>query len=153
METTSNKTKNRLSSLLTALMLVTALAATAISASAGDAKPAITIANLAGSWTVSYFSNASCGNGTHIQEFTLASDGVSSSFADTYNTSGCGQGQNHDETFTIDTLDADGTGTATFSNGDNPLTFQIQVNLSKNVFSLVDVTDVGQYWMGTAVKQ
>jgi hypothetical protein len=149
MKAANNKTKNRVSALLVALAVVALMAGAAPSAAAED----ITIASFAGSWTVSYHSNASCGNGTHIQMFTLDSSGVSSSFADTYNTSKCGQGQNHDETFTIDSVDADGTGTATYSNGGNPLTFTIQLNPSKNVFSLVDTTDVGQYWSGMAVKQ
>jgi hypothetical protein len=153
MQTITNKTNNRLLSLLISLMLITVIATVAISASAGASRRTITIADLAGSWTVSYFSNGACGNGTHIQIFTLASSGVSSPFADTYNTSACSQGENHDQTFTVDSVNADGTGTATYSNNGTPLTFNIQLNPTKNVFSVVDVTDAGSYWFGTAVRQ
>lgn len=153
MKTTSKKTQNKLSALLIALTLLTVIATAAIPASAGGVKPPITIANLAGPWTVVIYSNGDCGDGTHILEFTLNSSGVSGDFGDTYNTSVCGKGVHHDQTFTIETLDAEGTGTATFTNDGTPLTFSIQVNPTGNIFSLVDVTDVGSYWMGTAVKQ
>jgi hypothetical protein len=155
MKTMSNNNHNSKSTLLLAVALITLAAVAIPSATAADkdAPPPITIASLAGSWEVEFFTTANCGNGTHLWIFTLNSSGVSDDFADTYNTSSCGQGQNHDETFTIETLNVDGTGTAKYSNGTLPLTFNIQVNTATNVFSLVDITDKGQYWSGTAIKQ
>jgi hypothetical protein len=149
MKTTSSKTENRILALLIALTLVMVMAVALPSALAED----ITIASLAGPWTVSYFSNGECGVGTHVQIFTLNSSGVSTPFGDSYDTSVCGIGENHDQTFTINKVDADGTGTATFSNNGNPLTFMIQVSPSKSIFSLVEVTSSNSQWLGTAVKQ
>jgi hypothetical protein len=152
MKTTIKKTQNKLAAFLTALMLLTVIATAAIPASAQGSKPLLTIANLAGTWTVAIYSNGACGNGTHILIFTLNSSGVSGNFADTYNSSACGQGQHPDQTFTIDSMDPAGFGTATFSNNKTPLTFNFQVNPAGNFFNMVDVTDAGSYWMGTAIK-
>lgn len=150
MKASRKSLRNKLSTIAIATVLVTLAAV--IPAAAAE-HPPITVAQLAGPWFVSFSSHASCGNGTHLLIFTLNSTGTADDFADTYSTTGCGQGQHPSQTFTIETLNSGGTGTATFSNNGNTLTFNIQVNLAGNLISLVDVTDVNQIWSGTAVKQ
>lgn len=155
MKTTSKKTYNSKSTLLLAVALIAVAAVAAPFATAADknAQPLMTVAGLAGSWEVELSSYGTCGNGTHLLIFTLNSKGASGDFGDTYNTSGCGKGSNPKQTFTIDSLNTDGTGTATFSNNGTPLTLSIQVNTAINVFSLVDITDVNEIWAGTAIRQ
>jgi hypothetical protein len=155
MKPTGKNAYNSKSTLLlaVALLAVAAIAVPFAMAADKNAAPPITVAQLAGPWFVEFSSYAACGNGTHLLIFTLNSTGTADDFADTYNTTGCGQGQHHSQTFTIETLNSDGTGTATFSNNGTPLTFKIQVNTAVNLISLVDVTNADQIWSGAAVKQ
>lgn len=150
MKALTKSLRNKLSTIAIATVLVTLAAV--IPAAAGG-QPPVTIAQLAGPWFVAFSSDGACGNGTHLLIFTLNSTGSADDFADTYNTTGCGQGQHSSQTFTIETLNSGGSGTATFSNNGNTLTFDIQVNAAKNIISLVDVKDVNQIWLGTAVRQ
>jgi hypothetical protein len=152
MKTTSKKTQNGVSALLIAVTLVV-VAAVAIPAAAGGAKPPVTVAQLAGSWEAAINTNANCGAGVHLLVFTLNESGSATDVADTFNTTECGQGEHTDQTFTITSLSADGQGTATYSNAGLPLTLTIQVSPNRTVFNLGDITDSGQYWAGTAVRQ
>jgi hypothetical protein len=155
MKTTGNNKHNSKSTLLLAVALITVAAVAIPFATAADknAPPPVTVAQLAGPWFVEFSSYGACGNGTHLLIFTLNKAGSADDFADTYNTTGCGEGQHPSQTFTIDTLNSGGNGTATFSNNGNPLTFNIQVNTAANLISLVDSTNANQIWSGTAVKQ
>jgi hypothetical protein len=155
MKATSNNTHNSKSTVVLAVALI-AIAAFAVSfATAADknARPLITVANLAGSWKAAINTTADCGTGIHVLVFTLNSSGTATDVADTFNTTECGQGEHTDQTFTITSLSSDGSGTATYSNAGLLLTLTIQVSPSKNVFNLADITDASQYWAGTAVKQ
>jgi hypothetical protein len=152
MKMTNSKAQNKLQVLLVSLAMVAVMAVAAPFAAASDAHPETTIANLAGNWEIFLYADSTCGNGTHYLIITLNAKGFADDFADSYNTSGCGLGQFHSQTFQIDTLNADGTGTATYSNNGTPLTLSIQVNVAKNVFIVMDNTDAGEYWLGTALK-
>jgi hypothetical protein len=160
MNTIVNHNQNKLQpvrlALLAALTLVTLVAFSMPSAAAdskGTIKPEITVANLAGSWQVAINTNAGCGAGVHLLVFTLNSQGSATDVNDTYNTTECGQGSIPDQTFTITSLNSDGTGTATYSNAGDTLTLSIQVSGNKQVFNLADTANSGQYWAGTAIKQ
>jgi hypothetical protein len=155
MKTIGKNTHNSKSTLLlaVALMTVAAVAAPLVTAAGKNAPPPVTVAQMAGSWKAAINTNADCGAGVHVLVFTLNDKGSASDVADTFNTTSCGQGENKDQTLTITSLSADGSGTATYSNAGLPLTLTLQVSPNKDVFNLGDITDAGQYWAGTAVKQ
>jgi len=64
------------------------------------------------------------------------------------------RGVNTGQTFTINSLIANGSGTAGLSCGaDCGWTFNIQVARNREIFNLVDVVNDGNYLAGTAVRQ
>lgn len=155
MKTTRNTTQDRLSALLAALTLVTLLAVAVPCATAegNELQPPLTLSALAGSWQATLFGDADCGIGTQILVFTLNSSGTATDVQYIYHTARCGNGTDTNQSFTITSLNLDGSGTAQLEVKGTTTTYNIQVNQAATIFNLVDVTDSGQYHQGTALKQ
>ena len=124
------------------------LAGTAIS----QVGSTITVDQLAGPWDIALVGNTGCGrssmqfagtmNFTGTATGTLTGDSVQCGFS-----SGT-------QTLTIESLNADGSGTATLSCGSGcGWTFDIQVAPHAGMFSLVDVVNAGNQLAGTAVAE
>jgi hypothetical protein len=141
----------RLASLVV-LTLVTVLAMTTPSSATGN----IVKADLAGPWQVSLIlSNSGCGPMSILVNFTLNSNG-SASNATLVSHSGCGDSTLPGQTFTINTLNANGSGTAGLSCGSGcGWSFNIQVAPDRSTFNLVDVSSAnpGNYVEGIAIHQ
>jgi hypothetical protein len=136
-----------------ALLLVATITLAPITASAQNANgaPPITISQLAGPWQVAVVGNTGCGISSLLFTGTLNSSGVATGTLT--GNSGCGPSSNT-ETFAINSLNANGSGTAGLTCGAGcGWTFNIQVNPTRQVMNLVDVTDPSNYLAGTAVKQ
>jgi hypothetical protein len=137
-----------------ALSLVAMIAFLPAAASAGKAKPApaITLAQLAGSWQFALVGNTPCGANSLWFDGTLNSTGQASGTL--YNSSGCGLDTQSTQTLTITNLYADGTGSATLSCGSGcSWNLIIQVSPSAEVINVADIYDANNYLAGTAVKQ
>jgi hypothetical protein len=137
---------------LFALMLVTLLSV-AIPAAADGERPEVTLANLAGSWKTTIAGQGSCGIGSELLVFTLNSSGEATDVLYTAHTVKCGNQQFTDQTFTITSLNADGSGTAELNINGAVRHFTIQVSPARQVFSMVDLTDAGHYQAGTGILQ
>jgi hypothetical protein len=138
---------------LVALMLVTLLSVVIPSMAADGPKPAVTLANLTGSWKTTIVGQGSCGIGAEVLVFTLNSTGSATDVAYTAHTVECGNQEFTDQSFTITSLSSDGSGTAEVNINGAVRNFTIQVSPNHQVFSLVDVTDVGHYQAGTGILQ
>jgi hypothetical protein len=136
-----------------AVLSITAIAAYAQTA----ARPPITVSQLAGPWTVALVGNTGCGFTSMLVTFTLdsAGTGTATTTANSASTNpGCGPGISKDQTFTINSLIANGSGMAGLSCGpDCGWSFNIQVAPNREIFNLVDVVNDGNYLAGTAVRQ
>ena len=97
----------RLASLVV-LSLVVVVALTAPSSATGN----IVKADLSGAWQMTIIGQTGCGFGTTLYTFTLNASGSSSNVIGTYHTAGCGDGTSSGNTFTIQSLNPDGSGTA-----------------------------------------
>jgi hypothetical protein len=148
------KAQRQVASVAGALALLLVATVAFVPASAQDTKvnPAITVAQLAGPWQIAVVGNTGCGQTSLLFTGTLNAGGQSTGTL--IGSSGCGPSDNT-QTFTINSLNADGSGTAGLSCGDDcGWNFTIQVSPNKQVINLVDVTDGdGNYLAGTAVKQ
>jgi hypothetical protein len=147
MKTTSNTTQNRAWTLVVVLTLVTLVAVAVPNASA------VTVADLAGTWQATLFSNASCGVGTQVLVFSLNSSGIATDVQYNYHTSACGTGTDTNQSFTITSLNPDGSGTAQLVIEGTTTTYNIQANQGGTVFNMADITDKNQYHQGTALRQ
>ena len=115
----------------------------------------VSIPDLAGSWQVTLYGSTGCGVGTTVANFTLNTSGVASNIAETYHTVGCGDGSVSTNTFTILSLNPDGSGTANLTCGAGcGWNFDIQVSPDRSTFSLVDVSTLnpGNFQAGVAVN-
>ena len=114
-------------------------------------KAPITLAQLAGPWQIAVVGNTGCGISSLLFTGTLNTSGVATGTL--IGSSGCGP-SNNTQTFTILSLNPNGSGTAGLTCGSGcGWTFQIQVSPNKQVVNLVDVTDPNNWLAGTAVKQ
>ena len=141
--------------LLVALMLVT-LVSVAIPAAAQDVrtKPEVKLSKLAGAWQATFVGEDLCGIGSALVTFTLNSSGVATNSTWQYHSTSCGDGANTGLNFTIDTLNADGNGTATLNVSESSkITLTIQVSPNSQVMNMVDITDANHYLAATAIKQ
>jgi hypothetical protein len=122
-----------------------------------NAQPAVTVSQLAGSWTAAMVGNTGCGFTSMYVTFTLDSVGTGTANITSNSASsnpGCGPGVNDGQTFVINTLNASGTGTANLSCGPGcGWEFNIQVAPTREIFNLVDTYNNGNYLAGTAVRQ
>jgi hypothetical protein len=120
-----------------------------------DRPPAAKISQLAGPWSVSLIGNTGCGWSSMLVTFTLDATGTGTATIQSH-TSGCGDNTTTGVTFVVQTMSANGSGTANLSCGaDCGWEFNIQVAPNREVFSLVDVypENPGNYLSGMAVRQ
>jgi len=97
-----------------------------------------------------------CGFGTTLYTFTLNASGSSSNVTGTYHTAGCGDGTSSGNTFTIQSLNADGSGTANLTCGSGcGWNLNIQVSPDRSKFNVIDVSSAnpGNYIEGVAIHQ
>lgn len=136
---------------LALLLVATITIVPATSAQNAKGPAPITISQLAGPWQLAVVGNTGCGISSLLFTGTLNSSGVASGTL--IGNSGCGP-SNNTQTFTIVSLNANGSGTAGLTCGVGcGWTFDIQVNPTRQVMNLVDVTDPSNYLAGSAVKQ
>jgi hypothetical protein len=116
---------------------------------AGD----IVIPDLTGSWQVTLYGQGGCGIGSALVTFTLNSSGVATNATETSHNVGCGDSTSTGNTFTIKSLNPDGSGTAGLSCGTAcGFNFNIQVSPDRSTINLVDVSDGGNFLAGVAVN-
>jgi len=111
--------------------------------------------NLAGKWQAAIYGQGGCGVGSVLVTFTLNTKGVATN-ASTTSHSGCGDTTTTGNTFTIQSLNSNGSGTAGLSCGTGcGFTYNIQVSPDRSTFSLVDVSPANpaNYQIGTAIHQ
>ena len=137
-----------------ALLFVATITFVTSSGSAQDAtvKPPITIDELAGPWQATLVGNTGCGLVSMLVNFTLNSSGAATDARITTHLSapsggGCIDGSvTTGQTFTIDSLHSNGSGTASLSCGpDCGWGFQIQVAPNHEVANLTDVATGNPY--------
>jgi hypothetical protein len=138
---------------LATLLLVTIGSLVVFGAQPGAKAPSIAIYQLEGSWQIGVAGNTGCGLSSLLAVVTLNSSGTGTA-AVTSQTAACGPSTNTPETFTITSLNPNGSGTANWSCGPGcGWNYAIQVAPNRQVFNLVDVTDPDQFLVGTAVRQ
>lgn len=134
-----------------ALTLITLVSVAQLSKATGT----ITKADLTGPWAMTLTGDTGCGISTSLVTFTLNSTGTGSATI-TSHTSGCGDHTNTGDTFTVNTLNPNGSGTANLTCGVGcGWNLDIQVSANRSIFNVVDVSPVnpGNYLEGTAVHQ
>jgi hypothetical protein len=122
-----------------------------LSSPAGD----IVKSDLTGSWQVTLHGQTGCGIGSTLTTFTLNTSGVATNAASTSHTLGCGDVTSTGNTFTIVSLNPNGSGTAGLTCGTGcGWTFNIQVSPDRSTFNLTDVTSANpnNFLAGTAIN-
>lgn len=145
-----NSTRVLLLSTLCLLVVITAVVAS--KASIGN----VSKSDLAGAWQMTIVGQTGCGFGTQVYNFTLNASGSSSSVTGTSHTSGCGDSSISGDTFTIQSLNSNGSGTANLTCGTGcGWNLNIQVAPERSSFNVVDVSSAnpGNFIEGTAVHQ
>ena len=141
----------RLASLVV-LALVVVVATSTPSSATGD----IVKADLAGRWQMTIIGQTGCGFGTTLYTFTLNASGSSSNVTGTYHTAGCGDATSSGNAFTIQSLNADGSGTANLTCGSGcGWNLNIQVSPDRSKFNVIDVSPAnpGNFIEGVAIHQ
>jgi hypothetical protein len=124
-----------------------------ISSIIGESTPPVN-ANLSGKWQVAIYGQGGCGVGSILATFTLNGNGGATNATETSHSAGCGDGTTTGNTFTVQSPNADGSGTAGLSCGTGcGFNYKIQVSADRTTFNLVDVSDPANYWVGTAIHQ
>ena len=116
----------------------------------------VVIANLAGKWQLALYGQGGCGIGSEVDTFTLNVKGLATNDAGTAHNVGCGDSTYTGRTFTILSLNANGSGTAGLSCGTGcGFTLNIQVSPDRSTFNVVDVsaTNPGNFLVGTAIHE
>jgi len=116
----------------------------------------ISVANLAGIWDLSIIDATGCSFGSLGVTFTLNTSGVATNATETGHTAGCGNGTSNGNTFTITSLNADGSGTANLTCGPScGWNLNIQVSPDRSTFNLVDVSSAnpGNFLLGEAIHR
>jgi hypothetical protein len=152
-EKTMNTNRKSTRGAVLALLVVAMVTSFVALGSAQKVKPPVTLAQLAGPWQIGVSGNTGCGVSALLFTGTLNTSGVATGTL-TGASTGCASSSNT-QTFTITSLNPNGSGTANLSCGyDCGWDFNIQVNASKQIFNLVDVSNGGDNVLaGTAVKQ
>jgi hypothetical protein len=112
--------------------------------------------NLAGKWQVAIYGQGGCGIASSLVTFTLSAKGVATNASETSHTAGCGDSKSSGNTFTVTSLNADGSGTANLTCGTAcGFNYNIQVSPDRSTFNLVDVSTAnpGNFQIGTAIHQ
>jgi hypothetical protein len=114
-------------------------------------------ANSSGAWQGTFIGHTNACGATSMQvNFTFSAAGASTKVTEVTHSALCGDVTTTDNAFTIQTLNADGSGTAAISCGTgctNTLTFQVSPDRSMVNFSDVAPADVGTFWGGTLIHQ
>jgi hypothetical protein len=138
--------------------LATILSVVAVRAD-DDRDSELTIANLQGPWQAALvYSNTGCGPASALLNFTLDNTGTTHSAKLVFHSGagpGCGDSTTT-QTFTIQTLKPDGSGTAGLTCGAGcGWEFNIQVDRDRNMFNLVDAYPLNpnNFVAGTAIRQ
>jgi hypothetical protein len=120
------------------------------------AKEPLSVAHLAGPWQAALvWSGSGCGPASGLVNFTLDSNGTTNSARLDFH-GACGNSITNNQTFTVQTLNLDGSGTAGLSCGVGcGWEFNIQVDRDRNIFNLTDVdpANPGNFVAGTAIRQ
>lgn len=138
---------------------VVALAIVALIATVRPGKASIgnvSKSDLAGNWQLTTVGQTGCGFGTTLYTFTLNNSGTSSNVAGTSHTAGCGDGSSTGQSFTIQSLNSNGSGTANLTCGTGcGWNLNIQVSADRSTFNVIDVSPAnpGNYIEGVAVHQ
>jgi hypothetical protein len=122
-----------------------------LSSPSGD----VAISDLTGSWQATLYGKGGCGIGSDVVTFTLNTGGVANNATTTSHTTGCGDGTSTGNTFTVQSLNSDGSGTANLTCGTGcGFNFNIQVSPDRSTFNLVDVSSAnpGNFLAGTAIN-
>jgi len=137
-----------------ALLAVLSLAVIVMLPTQSSATGNVVKADLAGAWQVTLYGQGGCGVGTTVVNFTLNSSGSATNATEKSHSVGCGDTTSTGNTFTIQTLNSNGGGTASLSCGIGcGFTFSIQVSPDRSTFNLVDITDPNNFLMGVAIHQ
>lgn len=143
---------------LVVLALITIVSVVKLSRAAHD-EEAIKVGDLAGPWQAALlWSNSGCGPASGLVNFTLDATGSTNS-ATFVGHAGAGPGcgdQTTTQTFTIHTLNPNGSGTAGLTCGVGcGWEFNIQVDGQRTIFNLVDVdpANPNNFVAGTAIRQ
>jgi hypothetical protein len=139
-------------------LLTLAFLATQFSVAQEIAKPApvsaITIAQLAGTWTATFSGNTGCGQSTLMTTFTLDASGRGIQTAAVEHTMGCGDIDQSGQLVNIHSLNPDGSGAIGFGCGTGcGFVFSIQVARNRQVFNLGPELDSGNYLAGVAIRK
>jgi hypothetical protein len=116
----------------------------------------VTIANLVGKWQLALYGQGGCGIGSEAATFTLNVKGLATNVAGTAHNVGCGDSTFTGGTFSILSMNANGSGTAGLSCGTGcGFTLNIQVSPDRSTFNVVDVStaDPGNFLVGTAIHE
>jgi len=144
----------RLAFVITLITFTLAAALTPAAAQDVRTKPEVKLSKLAGAWQATFVGEDACGIGSALVTFTLNSSGVATNATWQYHSTSCGDGANTGLNFTIDTLNADGSGTATLNVSESSkIALTIQVSANSQVLNMVDFTDANHYVAATAIKQ
>jgi hypothetical protein len=109
--------------------------------------------DLTGVWQLTLLGQTGCGMGTTLATFTLNSSGVANNINETSHSSGCGNSVSNTNTFTINSLNADGSGLAGLSCGSGcGFSFAMQLSPDRSTFVLVDLSDGGNFLAGVAIR-
>jgi hypothetical protein len=131
------------------LGLVVAISVAKLSSATGT----INKGDLSGPWQVTLYGQGGCGVGTSQVNFTLNTAGVGTATNKSHSV-GCGDVTTTGNTFTINSIGANGSGTAGLTCGVGcGFTFTIQVSPDRSTFNLVDITDANNFLQGVAVHQ
>ena len=138
----------------TTFFAVLSLLTVALMATPSSATGNVVKADLAGAWQVTLYGQGGCGVGTTLVNFTLNASGSATNAVEKSHSAGCGDSTSTGNTFTIQTLNSNGSGTAGLSCGPScGFTFSIQVAPDRSSFNLVDITDPNNFLVGVAVHQ
>jgi hypothetical protein len=100
------------------------------------------------------YGQGGCGVGSVLVTFTLNAKGLATNATETAHNAGCGDSTSTGNTFSIQSLNANGSGTAGLSCGTGcGFTFDIQASPDRSTFNVVDVTDGGNFLVGTAIHE
>jgi len=112
----------------------------------------VTKGDLAGNWQITLGGLTGCGQSTELANINMNAAGTGTGSLSTHGT--CGDSNLTAQSFTILSLNANGSGTAGLSCGTGcGWVFSIQVSADRSTFNLVDITDPGNFLVGTAVHQ
>jgi hypothetical protein len=120
------------------------------------AKEPLSVAHLEGPWQAALvWSGSGCGAASGLVNFTLDSTGTTHMAKLVFH-GACGDSTTTTQTFVIQTLNPDGSGTANLSCGTAcGWEFNIQVDRDRNIFNLTDVDTANpcNFVAGTAIRQ